>query len=78
VIGVSRRVEHAFAGVTERVDVFESRASSGSATLDQAIDLARRGAGSERLERQFGLSIGEADLVARLHGRELPRRSKLN
>ena len=65
-----QRVEHEFSGVTERVDLVESRATSGSESLDQAIDLARRGVAADRLERQFGLSSGEAALVARLHGRE--------
>jgi hypothetical protein len=62
-------VEHEFSGVAERVDLVESRTAPGSESLDQAIDLARRGADSDRLEQQFGLSAGEADLVARLHGR---------
>jgi septal ring factor EnvC (AmiA/AmiB activator) len=65
-----QRVEHEFSGVNERVDLVESRATAGSESLDQAIDLARRGVAADRLERQFGLSSGEAALVARLHGRE--------
>lgn len=64
-----QRVENEFGGVTERVDLVESRTASRSESLDHAIDLARRGADSDRLEQQFGLSSGEADLVARLHGR---------
>jgi Protein of unknown function (DUF2802) len=64
-----QRVEHEFSGVAERVDVVESRTATGSESLDQAIASARRGADSDRLEQQFGLSSGEADLVARLHGR---------
>jgi hypothetical protein len=66
-----QRVEHEFSGVTERVDLVESRAAPGVEALDQAIDLARRGAAAARLEQQFGLSSGEADLVARLHGQKL-------
>jgi hypothetical protein len=66
-----QRVEHEFSGVTERVGQVELRAAPGTGALDQAIDLARRGARPERLEQQFGLSIGEADLVARLHGKRL-------
>jgi hypothetical protein len=66
-----QRVEHEFSGVTERVGQVELRAAPGAGALDQAIDLARRGARPERLEQQFGLSIGEADLVARLHGKRL-------
>jgi hypothetical protein len=66
-----RRVKHIgkeHAGVTERVDLIELRGSAKS--FDQAIDSARRGIDSGRLTQQFGLSRGEADLVARLHGRK--------
>jgi hypothetical protein len=65
-----QRVEHECSDVAERVDLVESRsaAASGSGSLDEAIDWARRGADSGKLEQQFGLSGGEADLVARLHG----------
>ena len=73
-----QRVASEFSGVTERVELFESRAAAGSVSLDQAIDLARRGADKERLEKQFGLSSGEADLVARLHGRAAPHPKRLN
>jgi hypothetical protein len=65
-----QRVEHEFSGVNERVDLAESRATAGTESLDQAIDLARRGVAADRLEREFGLSSGEAALVARLHGRD--------
>ena len=65
-----QRVEHEFSGVADRVDLVESRATAGPESLDRAIDLARRGADSGRLEQQFGISSGEADLVARLHGRK--------
>ncbi len=67
-----QRVEHEYSDVAERVDVVESRApaSAVSGSLDQAIEWARRGADSEKLSAQFGLSSGEAELVARLHGRK--------
>jgi hypothetical protein len=67
-----QRVEHEYSDVAERVDLVESRsaAGSGSGSLDEAIDWARRGADSGKLEQQFGLSGGEADLVTRLHGRK--------
>jgi Protein of unknown function (DUF2802) len=66
-----QRVEHEYSDVADRVDVVETRgAAAGSASLDQAIDWARRGADSEKLAQQFGLSSGEAELVARLHGRK--------
>ena len=62
-----QRVEHEYSGVAERVDQVELR---GGASFDQAIDSARRGADTSKLTQQFGLSRGEADLVARLHGRK--------
>jgi hypothetical protein len=64
-----QRVEHEYSGVAERVDLVESRGAATGGPLDQAIDWARRGADSERLAQEFGLSSGEAELVARLHGR---------
>jgi hypothetical protein len=66
-----QRVEHEYSDVADRVDLVESRgaAVSGPGSLDQAIDWARNGADSDKLAQQFGLSGGEADLVARLHGR---------
>jgi hypothetical protein len=64
-----QRVEHEYSDVADRVDVVESRApTSGSGALDQAIEWARRGADTDKLVEQFGLSSGEAELVARLHG----------
>jgi Protein of unknown function (DUF2802) len=67
-----QRVEHEYSDVVDRVDLVESRgaAVSGSGSLDQAIDWARNGADPDKLTEQFGLSGGEADLVARLHGRK--------
>jgi hypothetical protein len=64
-----QRVEHGYSDVAERVEVVESRGpAGGSGSLDQAIDWARRGADAGKLAQQFGLSSGEADLVARLYG----------
>jgi phage shock protein A len=65
-----QRVEHEYSEVAERVDVVESRAPSaaGTGSLDQAIEWARRGADADKLAEQFGLSSGEAELVARMHG----------
>jgi hypothetical protein len=67
-----QRVEHEYSDVADRVDLVETRAppASGSGSLDQAIDWVRSGADSDKLAEQFGLSSGEADLVARLHGRK--------
>lgn len=67
-----QRVEHEFSDVAERVDVVESRGPSVHAaeSLDQAIEWARGGADADKLAEQFGLSSGEAELVARLHGRK--------
>jgi uncharacterized protein YoxC len=66
-----QRVEDEFTDVAERVDQVELRAAPVNGALDRAIALARSGAHPERLEQQFGLSTGEADLVARLHGQKL-------
>jgi hypothetical protein len=63
-----QRVEHEYSGVAERVDQVELR--GGAQSFDRAIDYARRGADTSKLTQQFGLSHGEADLVARLHGRK--------
>jgi hypothetical protein len=63
-----KRYEQESVGVADRVAQVELRGSAQS--FDQAIDSARRGTDSGRLTQQFGLSRGEADLVARLHGRK--------
>jgi hypothetical protein len=63
-----KRVEHQYSRVADRVDVVESRGTSGS--FDQAIEWARRGADASQLSQQFGLSRSEADLVSRLHGKK--------
>ncbi len=65
-----QRVEHDYSDVVDRVDVVESRNAAGAppASVDRAIELARHGADADKLTEQFGLSPGEADLVARLHG----------
>jgi hypothetical protein len=60
------RIEQEYSGVIDRVELVELRGSVQS--FDQAIDSARLGADSGKLTQQFGLSRGEADLVARLHG----------
>jgi hypothetical protein len=63
-----QRIEQEYSGVAERVDQVEVRGAAPS--FDRAIDSARRGADTSKLAQQFGLSLGEADLVARLHGRK--------
>jgi phage shock protein A len=67
-----QRVEQEFSGVAERVDEVEARgvATAGRPELEQAIDQARRGAEPATLAKTFGLSSGEADLLARLHGQK--------
>jgi hypothetical protein len=50
----------------ERGNVVELH--SGNRSVSEAIDSARRGTDSAKLSQQFGLSRGEADLIARLHG----------
>lgn len=64
-----QRVEHEYSGVADRVDLVESRGAAASGSLDRAIDWVRGGADPDGIAQQFGLSSGEADLVARLHGR---------
>jgi hypothetical protein len=63
-----RRIEEECSGVAERVEQVEQRGEPRS--FSQAIASARRGADSGKLAQQYGLSLGEADLVARLHGRK--------
>jgi hypothetical protein len=63
-----QRIEREYSGVAVRVDQVEVRGAAPS--FDRAIDSARRGADTSKLAQQFGLSLGEADLVARLHGRK--------
>jgi len=67
-----QRVEHEYSDVAERVDVVESRGPVSAVTLslDQAIECARSGGDADELAEQFGLSSGEAELVARMHGRK--------
>jgi len=62
-----KRMESDYADVVTRVDLVEARAPDKA--LNLAIDHARRGGDTGRLAMQFGLSRGEADLVARMHGR---------
>jgi hypothetical protein len=62
------RIENDYSDVAERVDLAEARGPAKA--LDQAIDSARRGADPRRLTQQFGLSRGEAELVARFHGQK--------
>ena len=61
------RMEQAHARVTERLRDVERRADGRS--FDLAIDSARQGLASAQLAADFSLSRGEADLIARLHGR---------
>jgi hypothetical protein len=53
--------------LAERIGQLELR--SESRPYEQAINLAARGGGAERLIRFFGLTEGEASLVRLLHGR---------
>ncbi|HEY2782859.1 MAG TPA: DUF2802 domain-containing protein [Steroidobacteraceae bacterium] len=63
-----KRIEQAYSGVADRVELVELRGATAS--FDEAIDSARRGTDPGRLTQQFGLSRVEADLVTRLHGRK--------
>jgi Protein of unknown function (DUF2802) len=64
-----KRIESEYSDVVERVDLVEARGPAKA--LGEAIDSARRGADTRRLSVDFGLSRGEAELVARLHGRKM-------
>jgi uncharacterized membrane protein YcjF (UPF0283 family) len=67
-VKVGRRLRHAekqLAWACERLGQLEVRIEGRS--YDQAITLARRGANADRLMTNFGLSRGEADLVALMH-----------
>ena len=63
-----KRIEEEFSGVAERVEQVELQAAPQP--FARAIDSARRGTDSGKLALDFGLSRGEADLVALLHGRK--------
>jgi hypothetical protein len=63
-----KRIESEYSDVAERVDLVEARGPAKA--LGEAIDSARRGADTRRLTVDFGVSRGEAELVARLHGRK--------
>jgi hypothetical protein len=63
-----QRLEHEYSGIADRVAQVELR--RGAQSFDQAIDSARSGTDPGKLTQQFGLSRGEAELVARLHGRK--------
>lgn len=60
-----KRLEKQLAWASERIGQLEVRNEGRS--YDQAITLARRGADPGRLMTNFGLSRGEADLVALMH-----------
>jgi hypothetical protein len=60
-------LEAAHGRIVERLRFVERRADGRS--FDLAIDSARHGIEPQRLAADFGLSRGEAELVARMHGR---------
>jgi hypothetical protein len=60
-------LEAAHGRIVERLRFVERRADGRS--FDLAIDSARHGIPPQRLVADFGLSRGEAELVARMHGR---------
>jgi hypothetical protein len=53
--------------LANRLGVLEARPERRA--FDAAIDSARRGAEPLKLREGYGLTRGEADLIARLHGR---------
>ena len=62
-----RRVDQVSAQMNDRLGQLEVRGEGRP--YDHAIALVRHGADADRLVSNFGLSRGEADLVARVHGR---------
>jgi predicted nuclease with TOPRIM domain len=62
-----RRLDQAYTRMTTRLRFVERRVDGRA--FDQAIDSARQGIDPGTLAEQFGLSRGEAELVARMHGR---------
>ena len=64
-----RRLDQVTTQMGERLGQIELRGEGRP--YDQAIALVRRGADAERLISNYGLSRGEADLVALVHGRRL-------
>jgi hypothetical protein len=60
-------LEAAQGRIVERLRFVERRSDGRS--FDLAIDSARHGTEPQRLAADFGLSRGEAELVARMHGR---------
>jgi hypothetical protein len=66
---IGRRLQAAeaqAAALRDRLETIERRAEPRA--FDQAIDFARRGVTASELSAQCGLSRGEAELVAQLHG----------
>jgi hypothetical protein len=64
-----RRLDQVTAQMGERLGQLELRGEGRP--YDQAIALVRRGADADRLMANYGLSRGEADLVALVHGNRL-------
>jgi hypothetical protein len=62
-----RKLEQAGGQLADRLAQLELRGDGRP--YDHAIAMVRDGADAERLVRNFGLSRGEADLVALVHGR---------
>lgn len=65
-VGRLKKLEKDFVDLFDRLGRIELRPDAQS--FDRAIDSARRGAEPEKLAEEFGLSEGEAELLARLHG----------
>jgi hypothetical protein len=62
-----RRTQAQLTQLTERLGQLELRTDTHS--YEQAISLASKGGGTDRLITYFGLSEGEANLVRLMHGR---------
>lgn len=61
------KLEQQLRSIVDRQDQWELRAS-GDRSYQQAIQLVQKGAGAEELMKNCGLTRGEAELIAMLHG----------
>ncbi len=77
-LAVLKRLEQRFARVQQSVEsasfnaVGEHRPVTQSLPIENAVRMAKQGASIDDLTRNFGLNIGEARLMKKLHGKTQP------
>lgn len=64
----ARKAEHHLKQLSDRLALLEARGEGRD--YERAISLVRKGADAGKLVSNFGMSRGEAELVARLHGQQ--------